>query len=294
MTSPLTQPIDASTSLLAVIGQPIHHSLSPLMHNAALAELGLNWRYLGLEVSPQRLEEAIRGLAAIGCRGLSVTIPHKEKLQPLLSSVDSLASSVGAVNCLIPDGEGGWRGTNTDVMGFLAPLQQHKPGGSALVLGSGGVVRAVLRGCCELGVERVVLRGRNRSKLEALAADVGSWAPPLELSAADDPLEPLLEHCSLVVNGTPLGMAELQQDTPLNAAQLALLPADASVYDVVYTPRPTLLLKLAAARGLHTIDGLEMLVQQGAAALKLWTGLDTVPVEVMRQVAAAKLDSQQP
>lgn len=295
MTSSFAQPIDASTSLLAVIGQPIHHSLSPLMHNAALAELGLNWRYLGLEVSPQRLGDAIRGLAAIGCRGLSVTIPHKEQLQPLLSGVDSLASSVGAVNCLVPDGEGGWRGTNTDVMGFLAPLQQqHKPGGSALVLGSGGVVRAVLRGCCELGVERVVLRGRNRSKLEALAADVASWAPPLELSAADEPLEPLLESCSLVVNGTPLGMAELQQETPLNAAQLALLPSHASVYDVVYTPRPTLLLKLAASRGLSTIDGLEMLVQQGAAALKLWTGLDSVPVEVMRQVAAAKLDSQEP
>ena len=89
-------------------------------------------------------------------------------------------------------------------------------------------------------------------------------------------------------------MAELQQETPLNAAQLALLPSHASVYDVVYTPRPTQLLKLAASRGLSTIDGLEMLVQQGAAALKLWTGLDSVPVEVMRQVAAAKLDSQEP
>ena len=96
-------PIDASTRLLAVIGQPIHHSLSPLMHNAALAELGLNWRYMGLEVAPERLEQAIGGLAAIGCRGLSITIPHKERVQPLLSSIDGLARAVGAVNCLVPD-----------------------------------------------------------------------------------------------------------------------------------------------------------------------------------------------
>ena len=288
-------PIDASTRLLAVIGQPIHHSLSPLMHNAALAELGLNWRYMGLEVAPERLEQAIGGLAAIGCRGLSITIPHKERVQPLLSCIDGLARAVGAVNCLVPDDHGGWRGTNTDVMGFLTPLQGRvNPGGSALVLGSGGVVRAVLRGCCELGVSRVVLRGRNRSKLEALAADVADWAPALELSSADEPIEPYLASSNLVVNGTPLGMAELKDQTPLNSPQLAQLPSDAVVYDVVYTPRPTLLLQLAAKRNLQTIDGLEMLVQQGAAALKLWTELEAVPVEVMRNAANAWLDARQP
>ena len=294
--SPAVQPpIDASTSLLAVIGQPIHHSLSPLMHNAALAELGLNWRYMGLEVAPDRLAPAITGLAAVGCRGLSVTIPHKEQVQPLLSGMDPLAAAVGAVNCLIPDGNGGWRGTNTDVMGFVAPLQgQLRPGGTALVLGSGGVVRAVLRGCCDLGVERVVLRGRNRHKLEALARDVADWAPPLTLSSPDEALEPHLACSSLVVNGTPLGMADLKDQSPLSVEQLAQLPPEATVYDVVYTPRPTKLLRLAAARQLRTIDGLEMLVQQGAAALKLWTGLEQVPDAVMRQAAAAWLDARQP
>ena len=295
MSSSVQPAIDASTRLLAVIGQPIHHSLSPLMHNAALAELGLNWRYLGLEVAPEQLESAIRGLAAVNCCGLSVTIPHKERVQPLLSAMDSLAASVGAVNCLIPDGEGGWRGTNTDVSGFLAPLQGHlKPGGTALVLGSGGVVRAVLRGCLELGVEQVVLRGRNRSKLEALAADVADWAPNLKLSSADEPIEPYLASSNLVVNGTPLGMSELKDQTPLGPHQLAQLPSDTVVYDVVYTPRPTLLLQLAAKRNLQTIDGLEMLVQQGAAALKLWTELEAVPVEVMRNAAMAWLDARQP
>ena len=291
MKSAVTTQINASTELLGVIGQPIHHSLSPVMHNAALAELGLNWRYLAFAVAPERLQQAIEGLAAIGCRGLSVTIPHKEQVQPLLSSVDAVARELGAVNCLIPDGHSGWRGTNTDWSGFLTPLEGRlSPGGQALILGSGGVVRAVLRSCCELGIQQVVLRGRNRSKLEALAQDVSAWAPPLLLSSADEPLEPLLESSTLVVNGTPLGMAEMRDQTPLNPEQLARLPESAVVYDVVYTPRPTLLLKLAAERGLSVIDGLEMLVQQGAAALKLWTGLEQVPVEAMRQAAALALE----
>ena len=114
MNSTAAAPINASTELLGVIGQPIHHSLSPVMHNAAIAELGLNWRYLAFAVAPDRLQQAIEGLAAMGCRGLSVTIPHKETVQPLLSSVDAVARELGAVNCLIPDGQGGWRGTNTD------------------------------------------------------------------------------------------------------------------------------------------------------------------------------------
>jgi len=291
MKSTTAAPINASTELLGVIGQPIHHSLSPVMHNAALAELGLNWRYLAFAVAAEKLQPAIEGLAAMGCRGLSVTIPHKERVQSLLSSVDPVARELGAVNCLIPDGQGGWRGTNTDWSGFLTPLSGRlTPGGQALILGSGGVVRAVLRSCCELGVEQVVLRGRNRSKLEALAQDVSSWAPPLLLSSGDEPLEPLLERSTLVVNGTPLGMAEMRDQTPLSAEQLALLPASAVVYDVVYTPRPTLLLKLAAQRELSVIDGLEMLVQQGAAALKLWTGLEQVPVDAMRQAAALALE----
>ncbi|NDD21641.1 MAG: hypothetical protein EB094_06605, partial [Synechococcaceae bacterium WBA_3_309] len=133
-------PIDGQTALLAVIGDPIQHSLSPLMHNAALAQLGLNWRYLALPVPPERLGEAVQGLGAIGCRGVSVTIPHKESIAALLNSVDPIAKQLGAVNCLVPDGRGGWHGTNTDWSGFLVPLQQHFSNGAetALVLGGGG------------------------------------------------------------------------------------------------------------------------------------------------------------
>ncbi len=276
-------PIDGQTALLAVIGDPIQHSLSPLMHNAALAQLGLNWRYLALPVPPERLGEAVQGLGAIGCRGVSVTIPHKESIAALLNSVDPIAKQLGAVNCLVPDGRGGWHGTNTDWSGFLVPLQQHFSNGAetALVLGGGGVVRAVLHSCQALGFKRLLLRARNKQKMEALAAWAATLALPLELLPWEEPLTDLLPQVDLVVNGTPLGMGEWQQQSPLSEGQLALLPAHALVYDVVYTPRPTRLLREAAARGLACQDGLEMLVQQGAAALKLWTGLGQVPVDAM-------------
>jgi shikimate dehydrogenase len=252
------------------------------MHNAALAQLGLNWRYLALRVAPERLPEAVQGLGAIGCLGVSVTIPHKETIAKLLNSIDPAAAQLGAVNCLVPDGKGGWHGTNTDWSGFLAPLKDRfQPGATALVLGTGGVVRAVLRSCLELGFARVLLRGRNRQKLEQLEAAVAPWAPPLQLLPWDHRLDEFLPQVDLVVNGTPLGMGEWHQQSPLTPAELALLPSSALVYDVVYIPRPTLLLQEAAARGLACQDGLEMLLQQGAAALKLWTGLPNVPIEKM-------------
>lgn len=295
MTLTMPMPIDGSTQLLAVLGHPIQHSLSPAMHNAALAELGLNWRYLALDVAPARLAEALPGLAAIGCKGLSITIPHKETVAPLLQSLDPGAGQLGAVNALVPDGQGGWHGTNTDWLGFLAPLRgRNFAGGTALVLGSGGVVRAVLRSCAELGITRVVLRGRQLAKLEALAEAVASWAPPLELRSWDEPLDGVLASTQLVVNGTPLGMGQWRHQSPLSTAQLEQLPAGALVYDVVYTPRPTKLLIEAAQRGLATQDGLEMLVQQGAVALGLWTGLGELPVAVMGEAVEQVLRQRQP
>jgi shikimate dehydrogenase len=139
----------------------------------------------------------------------------------------------------------------------------------------------VLHSCQALGFKRLLLRARNKQKMEALAAWAATLALPLELLPWEEPLTELLPQVDLVVNGTPLGMGEWQQQSPLSEGQLALLPAHALVYDVVYTPRPTRLLREAAARGLACQDGLEMLVQQGAAALKLWTGLGQVPVDAM-------------
>jgi len=282
--------ISGDTRLLAVLGDPVRHSLSPVMQNAALEALGLDARYLALPVSGDRLAEAVQGLAALGCAGFNVTIPHKERIAPLLTRLEPVAHQLGAVNTVLPDGAGGWIGTNTDWEGFLAPLRQRPlAGGQALMLGSGGSGRAVLRAAADLGLAEVVVRGRDPQRLQALIAAATPWAPPLRAIDWSTPLGAVLPSTSLVVNVTPLGMGNQSGDMPLDTADLALLPAGALVADLIYTPRPTRLLREAAALGLATLDGLEMLVQQGAAALRLWTGRPDVPVAVMRQAVERAL-----
>jgi shikimate dehydrogenase len=298
-----TPPVTAATALVGVLGQPVRHSLSPVMHNAALRELGLNWVYLALPVSNAGLAAAVAGLEAIGCRGLNVTLPHKQAVAGLCRHLSPLAQRVGAVNTLIPLEGGGWHGTNTDVEGFLAPLRgEDWQGKQALVLGCGGSARAVVAGLVELGLERITVAARRRDALEAFAAECGSWAPqlhPLEwpdtLAAAEGaPLLLALRSASLVVNTTPVGMASASDPTsaercPLSPDGLEALDPSCCVYDLIYTPRPTQLLTAASARGCRTLDGLEMLVQQGAAALRLWSGAAEVPVGSMRAAALQAL-----
>jgi len=245
---------------VALLGNPVSHSRSPGMHNAALAELGLDWQYLAFAVTADQLAEAVAGLWALGFEGFNVTIPHKERVIPLLAGVSTSAKSVGAVNtvCRTP---AGWWGTNTDVAGFQAGLSEVGRG-HTLVLGSGGAARAVLSG---ISGEIYVL-GRNQTALNELA-QAFTIQPLTQLTPE------ILRHCALVVNCTPLGMTGSQVDqTPLSSAELALLPADALIYDLVYTPEVTLLRQLAQDRGLRTVGGLGMLVEQGALALALWTG----------------------
>lgn len=307
---PLT--ISGTTQLLAVLGDPVRHSLSPAMHNAALQQLGLNWVYLALPVSPGKLAVLVEGLEAIGCRGLSITIPHKQRVAALCRELSPLAQRVGAVNTLVPLAGGGWHGTNTDVEGFLAPLRDGSwQGRQALVLGCGGSARAVVAALVELGLERITVAARSRERLEAFAADCRPWAPQLQSlewardigggdgggnrSAADSRLLPLLANAALVVNTTPVGMASTSdpgsaERCPLQEAELEALAPGSSVYDLIYTPRPTRLLQEAAARGCPTVDGLEMLVQQGAAALRLWSGAATVPVAAMREAVLSQLE----
>ncbi len=328
----MTKMIKGTTKLLGVIGDPIAHSLSPAMHNAAISHLGLDFVYLAFPVKPEDLKAALLGFRAIGLRGFSITIPHKQAILPLLSEVSPIARAIGAVNTVYLTDKG-WCGTNTDVEGFLAPLQtppfyqgQNSPpptppwqggeqeaispleisntavqscpppyqggarGGSdwsqkvAVILGNGGAARAVVAGCAQLGCAEIHVVGRNEQNLaEFQQSWVNSPMPVKSLRVHTwDNLSSLISQADLLVNTTPVGMYPQGEMSPVSVSAIDQISVGAIVYDLIYNPNPTQLLKDAQLRGAQTIDGLEMLVQQGAAALKIWLDTDSVPVDVMR------------
>ncbi len=296
MPTPQTAPvIGGGTALVGVLGDPVRHSLSPAMHNAAIAALGLDWAYLALPVAASDLAVVLRALAAIDCRGLNVTLPHKQAAAGLAEELTPLAWRLGAVNTLVRREGGGWLGTNTDVEGFLAPLRSLAAR-EALVLGCGGSARAVVAGLVDLGLDRIQVAGRDAARLEPFIRSCADWAPGLvplvwgaDSTGPADPLGAALASADLVVNTTPVGMAAAER-SPLRPDQIAALSPATTVYDLIYTPRPTALLRLARQQGCRTIDGLEMLVQQGAASLRLWSGLQEMPVIAMRAAALARLE----
>jgi len=302
-TSSAARPIGGSTALVGVLGDPVRHSLSPAMHNAALAALGLDWVYLALPATPEQLASVVSALAAMGCQGLNVTIPHKQAVAALCRACSPLAERLGAVNTLVPHPGGGWFGTNTDVEGFAAPLRQAGrdwSGGRAVVLGHGGSARAVVAALVELDFATIQVAGRRPERLAGFVSDGQAWAAPLEplpWNSERDDLRNALASADLVVNTTPVGMAGSiaapdDGDCPLTPDELQALRPDCWVYDIIYTPRPTRLLRQASLRGCRSIDGLEMLVQQGAAALRLWSGSAEVPVAVMREAVMRELEGR--
>ena len=286
--------ITGKTKLLGVIGYPVEHSLSPVMHNAALAQivkdianLGLDYVYLPFPIAPENLEIAIAGFAAIDVVGFSVTIPHKQAIMPLLSEITPLAQAIGAVNTVSRQNNQ-WVGTNTDIEGFIAPLQTtYKQDWSqkvAVILGNGGAARAVVAGCHQLGFAKIHVVGRNVQRLQEFS---NSWSnSPISENLQVhqwEQLPKLIPQANLLVNTTPIGMYPKVDESPLSVEEIANLPKGAIAYDLIYIPKPTQFLEQAEKQGAIAIDGLEMLVQQGVAALKIWLQQEIVPVEVMRQ-----------
>ncbi|MEH1913476.1 shikimate dehydrogenase [Nostoc sp.] len=297
----MTKKITGKTKLLGVIGHPVEHSLSPVMHNAALAQLvvrvasrrediaqlGLDYVYLPFPIEPQNLEVAIAGFAAVGVVGFNVTIPHKQAIIPLLSEITPLAQTIGAVNTVSRQNNK-WVGTNTDIEGFIAPLQTtYKQDWSqkvAVILGNGGAARAVVAGCIQLGFAQIHVVGRNMQRLQEFR---NSWsnstlAEKFQVHQWEE-LPKLIPQANLLVNTTPIGMYPKVDESPLSVEEIANLPTGAIAYDLIYIPKPTQFLQQAEKQGAIAIDGLEMLVQQGVAALKIWLQQETLPVEVMRQ-----------
>ena len=264
--------ISGHTRVAGIIGWPVEHSLSPAMHNAAFRELGLDWLYAAFPVRPEAVGEAVRGLAAAGCAGVNVTIPHKHAVIGHCSSATDAVEAIGAANTLIPDGEGGFRCDNTDAAGFLRALDEAAPmelaGTTALVIGAGGAAKAVVWSLRSRGA-RVLVSNRSPGRAAALGVEVPFGASALDEACRD---------AALVVNATSLGLddARLPRELPL-----AGLGPQHVVADVVYRPGGTTWLAAAAARGARTVDGLGMLLHQGADAFEQWTG-HTAPLAVMR------------
>jgi len=283
--------VSGTTKILGVMGFPVSHSLSPVMHNAAIAAMQLDYVYVPLPIPVEDLGAAIAGLRAVkSLHGFNLTIPHKIEVIPLLDEILPIAKSVGAVNTVkrIDDR---LVGTNTDVAGFLEPLQKIEINWAetpALILGCGGAAKAVLAACLELGCPMIHVVGRDPKKLKKFHGNMTSQLRDYNLRVHPwTSLPHLLEIAGLVINATPIGMGS-DPHTPINEAEMSLLPSQAIAYDLIYTPRPTRFLQLAAARGLTAIDGLEMLIHQGAIALEFW--LDRpVPIEIMRQALLSKM-----
>lgn len=283
--------ITGTTKLLGVIGDPVEHSLSPLMHNRAIASLDVDYVYLALPVKSADLKNAIAGFEAIGLVGFSITIPHKQTIIPLLSEISTVAQGVGAVNTVYRTDQG-WIGTNTDIEGFISPLQRYNRDWSqttVVILGCGGAARAVVVGCAQLGCTEIHVLGRNQEKLGQFKE---SWInSSLAITIHTHPWEQLpelLAQANLLVNATPVGMYPKVEHSPVDELAMARLPENAIAYDLIYTPNPTQFLRQAKEQGAIAIDGLEMLVQQGAAAFKIWLG-QTPPVDIMRHALQEKL-----
>jgi shikimate dehydrogenase len=265
--------------LFAVFGNPVGHSLSPAMHQAAFAATSFNGIYVPVEAAD--IGRAVAGLRALGLRGASVTLPHKEAVLEHLDRIDDGARAAGAVNTLVAAG-GRVTGYNTDGEGALRALrgQAEVAGRAVAVIGAGGAARAIAAALRAEGA-RPILYCRTAARGERAAAELGVDFRPLAEFSAD--------ACEILVNTTPAGMAPNTEETPVPAGRLA---GHLTVMDIVYNPRRTRLLREAAALGCAVVDGLGMFVHQGALQFELWTGLQA-PVEIMRLAAAAELEGRE-
>ena len=275
------------TRLVGVIGSPVAHSLSPLLHDAAFAALGLGdtWRSLAFEVAPGQAGGALAAMRRADISGLSVTMPHKADVAALVDDRSEVARRLGAVNCIV-NTDGVLLGTNTDGAGFVASLARgaaFTPAGKrCLVIGAGGAARAVVLALADAGASEVAVLNRTPDRATAAAALAGAVGSVVTGGA--NHLAEAVGSADLVVNATPVGMTGGAAGPWLVAPQL--LHAGQVAADLVYVPRPTPWLVQAAAAGARSVDGLGMLVHQAAAQLALWTGA-VPPVEAMWQAAEA-------
>jgi shikimate dehydrogenase len=269
--------ITGKTKLLGLMGRPVEHSLSPAMHNAAFAADNLDFVYVAMDVNPDELPAAVRGAAALGFRGFNLTMPHKEKIIPLLDGMDGAAKISGAVNTVVIE-DGKLRGYNTDGSGMAQACREagaEIPGKTVVLIGAGGAASAISFALHDAGASELHIFNRNVSRAETLAAKLEGFGENAKVRAHPlDSLETSDLSPDLLVNTTSLGMKD-GDPLPVPEEYLKKLPDHTTIADAVYRPGDrTRLLRAADELGLKTIHGQRMLLFQGVHAQKLWTGLE--------------------
>ena len=295
--------ITAKTSLVCVIGDPIKHSVSPLIHNAALKEMNLNWCYMAIPCSENNLKLVLSALRVIDCKGINITIPHKSNALNYCVDTSLRAKGIGAVNTLIPYKNDSWLGDNTDIEGFIYPLKNKEnwSNKSALILGSGGSAKAVFAGLKELGFKKISIAGRSKDSLNNFIKNLNFDIKDIEvrgLAFQENSIRDTIKESNLIINTTPVGMYQSNSNynktmpMPFGKEVWDNLLPNTILYDLVYNPNPTEWLKKGLEKNCEIIDGLEMLIQQGAASLRLWSGIKEIPIEEMRKAAKLYLKSK--
>jgi shikimate dehydrogenase len=270
--------------LAGVMGWPVMHSRSPMLHNYWMERHGLVGRYVPLEIQEAGLEKALRALPALGFAGCNLTIPHKERAMAMVDHLDPVATRIGAMNCVIVRPDGSLAGTNNDGFGYISSIEEADPSwradsGPIAVLGAGGAARAILVGLIDKGAREIRLINRTAARAEALAKEFGGPIKTAPWSARAD----ALEGCAMLINTTSQGM----QGKEALELDIGKLPKSAMVSDAIYIPIETDLLIQARARGNRTVNGLGMLLNQARPAFHAWFGVmpDVTP-ELRRMIEA--------
>ena len=276
--------ITSKTSFLALIGNPISHSLSPIMQNAAIRYLGLDLIYIAIPCKNEDLEIVVNSLKKMNFKGLNITIPFKQKVFNCCSEISPVAKKVKAINTLKLNDNKNWIGTNTDIDGFIYPLKNlNLIKKTSIILGSGGAARSAIQGLINLKVSQITIISRNKSSLNELSTDFENDIKIDGLLNTNTEVDNLIEETDLIVNTTPAGMSKTtnHDELPFGKSFWETINSNTIVYDLIYNPSTTPFLKLCDQKGCMTINGSQMLIAQGAKSLSFWTNGLEVPFEVM-------------
>ena len=279
--------ITSKTNFLALIGNPVNHSLSPIMHNAAIKYLGLDLIYFAIPCNEKDFEIVIKSLSKINCKGVNLTIPFKEKALNYCSKISPLAEQIKAINTLKPNDKGEWHGTNTDVEGFIYPLKNFNfINKQAIILGSGGAARSAIQGLINLKISKIIVISRNQTSLNSLLKDFKNQHLIKGMSFKNGNIINLINSTDLIVNTTPVGMtnhSNTKENLPFGDNFWTSLNSKTIIYDLIYNPQETPLINFSRKKGCQTINGMKMLCAQGAKSLSYWTDGLEIPIEIMEE-----------